>query len=44
MDIEHRIMIAVAWADIIARAIGRMLPVILLLVIVLAAMWMAGRR
>lgn len=44
MSVEKNIQIAVAWADIIARAIGRMLPGFLLLMIVLAALWMAGRR
>ena len=44
MSVEKNIQIAVAWVDIIARAIGRMLPGFLLLIIILIALWLAGRR
>lgn len=44
MNVEHNILVAVAWADIIAQAAGRMLPGFLLLMIVLIALWLTGRR
>lgn len=44
MNVEYNILVAVAWADIIARAVGRMLPGFLLLMIVLIALWLSGRR
>ena len=44
MSVEKNIQIAVAWADIIARAIDQMLPGFLLLVIVLITLWLVARR
>lgn len=44
MSVEHNILVAVAWADIIAQAAGRMLPGILITAIILISLWLAGRR
>ena len=44
MNVEYNILVAVAWADILARAVGRMLLGFLLLMVVLITLWLTGRR